>query len=177
MFTSTKPTKHRPFIVNFAAAAIVVFTIPMAAVVTVARIEKVAPIPDLPERYRPGKPLPSDAACPKGRVDLWHVNCEASHLGHRVHFTIQGSSMTIISSSIWMADFTIGDLILAWGMPTGFARNRYFINVYWGQRYALLLTETLRPDSRVKMVVYTRVDSPALPWHGFASENSQSKEH
>jgi hypothetical protein len=170
MFNSSKPTKRRPFVVNFAATAIVVLMIPIVGVVTVGRVETVAPIPDLPERYLPGKPMPREAMCPKGRVDLWNVNCETSHLGYRVQFTVQGSSMTIISSSIWTADFTIGDLILAWGLPDGIAQYRYYINVYWGKRYALLLTNSLRPASRVHMIVYNGADSELLPWHGFASE-------
>jgi hypothetical protein len=170
LFIQSKPTKHRPFVVNFAVAAIVVLTIPIVGVVTGTRVETVAPIPDLPQRYLPGKSLPGDAACPKARIEVWYVNCEASHLGYKVEFIIQGSTMSIISSSIWTPNYTIGDLILAWGIPTGMDQDRHYINVFWGTRYALLLTRSFRPDSHVKMIVYTQKALRSSPWHGFASE-------
>jgi hypothetical protein len=68
-------------------------------------------------------------------------------------------------------DLTIGDLILAWGEPTGQTRYGYSADVYWGTRSAFVSsTPGFSPFSTVYFVTYRAELEQAGPWRGFVSE-------
>jgi len=69
-------------------------------------------------------------------------------------------------------DFTIGDLIGAWGMPTGIVKYGRALDVYWETHYASLNICSFQPDSRVKTYrLFSRSDNLATAWRGFSSTN------
>ena len=72
------------------------------------------------------------------------------------------------------AQRTYGDLILAWGTPSGFAQYGRDIDVYWGTQSAHLTTCSFRPESRVEFIIYAPVQPVSVsPWHGFRWHDSK----
>lgn len=118
---------------------------------------------------------PVDAHCyESGDMDL---NCFASASIQQndkvISFTINIASRTITLTSIPAREYTMGDLILAWGTPTGFSQYRQAIDVYWGARSASLTTCSFRPESHVELITYYAKPAFTSAWRGFVRVNSK----
>ncbi len=62
--------------------------------------------------------------------------------------------------------YVLGQLVAAWGTPTGVAIGATGTSVYWGGRSALLYTTVLRPDSPIESIVYDLEPGQASAWRG-----------
>jgi hypothetical protein len=118
---------------------------------------------------------PVDAHC----YEPGDANCFTSasirQNGKVIRLTIDMASRLIAYTLIPVSEYTIGDLILTWGTPSGFTQNGRYIFVYWDARSAYLTTCSFRPESRVEFITYYRI-SPvsASPWRGFSRGDSKA---
>ncbi len=73
----------------------------------------------------------------------------------------------IIRTIITTYSYEIGELIIAWGFPTGFYQSGTSIIVSWGKRSAFLETASFNPKSRIQSIVYD-LDAIQRPrWRGW----------
>ncbi len=114
-----------------------------------------------------------DAYCTKTDNDLCFTSASIQQNGKAFALTIDTASRTIDATRIAVHEYTIGDLLLAWGTPTGFSQIGRAIDVYWGGRSASLTTCSFRPDSRVDLITYSHKLPGAAPWRGFVRIKSE----
>ncbi|MHB8625406.1 MAG: hypothetical protein ACYDEO_04310 [Aggregatilineales bacterium] len=159
------------------------------AVIVVARTGAPPTIIEPQPQFLPGQPLPIGLRC--GAVGYgscyasvytqWceslKANCFTSasieQNGKTLFFTIDMASQTIALTKIAAHEYAIGDLLLAWGTPTGFSQSGRDIHVHWGTRMASSTTCSFLPESRVDFISYYPKPPQAAPWHGFVRANSK----
>lgn len=77
------------------------------------------------------------------------------------------STNKIIRTIITTYSYEIGELIIAWGFPTGFYQSGTSIIVSWEKRSASLDTASFNPKSRIQSIVYD-LDAIQRPrWRGW----------
>jgi hypothetical protein len=124
---------------------------------------------DLPERLRPGSPLPSGAHCdwqPTGD-DMLYCNVYMEYGLAYLAYDIERKQ--IIGTAASAGGKTIGDLILAWGIPTGFVKWSLSVQVYWGTRSAYIISNEFGPSSHASYISYTLEAQKTAPWKGFTN--------
>lgn len=165
--------QRKPLIVIFAVLTFSFMTMLILGVVMVARIGKVTPIPDLPERYLPGSPLLAVDVCRDAHDAFGHYSCEVYYQGEKVALSSWSTAGTISYASMSVSGYTIGDLITMWGTPSGVTHNSYYTYVYWGKRSAFLLTNSFQHNSQVHMIIYTLEQMRTSPWRGFITQAAE----
>ena len=164
--------------------------VPVFSVVGLARIGAAPAIIELPQNLLPGKVPPSDARCGGDDTCYPPVDSHCYESGdagggcvssaaiqyndQKIALLIDIASRTIALTSISAPGYSMGDLILAWGTPTGFSQFDRDIDVYWGARSTHLVTCLFRPESRVDVITFYRNPAFATPWHGFVRVNSKA---
>ncbi len=129
---------------------------------------------DPPDDLRPGRPVPTWSHCawsgPGARVkapdQVWMCGEGPYHL-----YILDGS---IASVALSPPDVRLGDLIVAWGTPTGYKHANALQNIYWPGRFVYVADAPLSPQSPVRLVVWTDT-VPIGPWRGFSSLASYQK--
>ena len=120
-----------------------------------------------PQRVLPGSPLPRFAgedACDK----FAPVNMICGELdGQKIYWSYESKTQKIVRTIILAAEYTIGDLILAWGTPTGFDRYGTAIFVSWEARSAHLMTDFFHPYSPIRFIQYDLEPPQRSVWRGF----------
>jgi len=177
--TTVQPTR-RPFIFTTSVLTIVALTVVILSLVVAARMPAPYRIILPPQSFLPGSPFPEDASCPHRRcctttpLSTWNfrVVCPIDHEGTSLYVTYDDIRQKIVQTAISAQDYTIGELISAWGTPTGIAQYGRAIDVYWGTRYAALFTCSFEPNSPVKFIIYDLEQHWATVWRGFASNKS-----
>jgi hypothetical protein len=159
-------SKRRLWPVSFATLVSLILMVVLLSVLALARMETGPQVPNLPPQYLPGSLLPSDVVCflHSGEVV---PRCSAHFLDDDIYFSFDADTHVIIKSAIPARAYTVGQLILAWGKPSGSMGSDYIISVSWGTRSALLYTRSLRPDSRLEFIVYDAEAQAVAPWYGF----------
>jgi hypothetical protein len=124
-----------------------------------------------PQAYLPGNSLPQLP------VDVQRFLYEASYasvrtdIDGRAFYLIYDTQTRMILRTSFRADeYTIGHLILAWGVPRGIKRQNSTIYVYWGTRSATINTTQIKPNSPIAFIVYDFEPQKALPWRGFMNK-------
>ncbi len=142
------------------------------SVLIVSRMGVPSEIYTPPQAYLPGNPLPplSDDACdqlsPYSRSCLMHLQ------NHDIYWHYEPGTRKIIRTTIAANETTIGDLIIAWGTPTGFDQYGASIVVSWGTRSALLVTHSFQPYSQIRFIDYDTEPLKRSPWYGFEGHRS-----
>jgi hypothetical protein len=163
------PPKRRRTVLKFTAVVLVGWTIIVLGVVIRGRMGAAPHVPDLPQRFLPGNPLPGEAACTRYSNELI-LRCVVHLADYDVVFSLDAGMSFIHSTLIPAQKYTAGDLVAAWGAPTGITWDETNIYLYWETRSALLDTGSLQPDSRVDYILYElAAPLPAAPWPGFTS--------
>ena len=144
-------------------------TLLISGVLLVARAQPVPRIPSLPQRYFPGNPLPDDVAC------YWPVgdhmpHCSINYRGKEIQFAVDAEMQVIDYTLVRAREYTLGELVVSWGSPSGIIQTFPRTYVYWGTR-AAYLTGALKPDSQVQFILYDRAPRPTAPWRGFRRRN------
>jgi hypothetical protein len=157
--------KRIPLLVSFAAFAFTALTMLILSVVMIVRTVPFPPILDLPERYLPGNPFPKDALFPS--INYGNYPSIVYYQNKKITLAYDVSTDRITATSISTHEYTIGDLITAWGTPTGITQNGDYTWVYWGTCSAFLLPSSFQPTSRVAVIMYTLEQYQSSPWRGF----------
>ena len=120
-----------------------------------------------PEMVLPGHPLPRFAggkSCDK----FAPVNMICGEVeGRKIYWYYELATRRIVRTGISANEYVIGDLILAWGTPSGFDQFGSSIYVSWGTRSALITGRLLYPDSRIRFIEYDLDPPKRSPWRGF----------
>jgi len=137
----------------------------MMGVLAAARSTSAPVIRALPNYLLPGSPAPADVTC----YPMHYGQCQYSVLygDDLVYLAFNGFRTKIVSAVIPAHGQTIGDMILAWGMPTGFSQNGFNVEVSWGSRTAVLITCSFQPTSLVGYFRYDMEPVQVPPWRGF----------
>lgn len=125
-------------------------------------------VPEVPEYLLPGQPVP--AQCDYTWRAYYPSNtfyCRNVVDGTFMYAEYSQSRKIITRVSYSVDGETVGDLILAWGIPTGMQRYNWGVEIYWGKRSVWASTEPFTPMSRIFLVAYTLRTPDASAWHGF----------
>lgn len=163
--------RHFRFLPGIVLLTFLCLLIHTASVVVIARLEPIMLALDLPPEYLPGNPmpvLPEDTYCSPSVYDV-PVPCNFQLSGTQVDLSYWMDTRVIVYSAIAIHNYRIGDLIAAWGSPTGIIQRGRSTYLYWGTREALIYTDFLRPDSPVD-TIGAYLDPPKVPaWKGFVT--------
>jgi hypothetical protein len=155
-------------------------TIAVVSILAVARLPVLRGIIEPPQGLLPGSSFPEAVSCPHRRcctatpLTTWtrRFVCPIDHDGTRFDVTYDDISQKIVQTAISGQDYTLGDLISAWGTPTGIAQYGWAIDAHWETQYASLITCSIQPDSAVKLIAYSRERHWATTWRGFTNHQA-----
>jgi hypothetical protein len=122
----------------------------------------------LPEQFFPGNSLSSTSDCmwpPYSPGDTKY--CRIT-LGYTTVFATYDVTRRMITRVSYSGNGeTIGELIMAWGTPTGMKRLPWAMEVHWKNRVVYASLQPFNPKSRAVLIAYT-LDNEAVPaWRGF----------
>jgi hypothetical protein len=126
-------------------------------------------IDEPPGYLLPGHRLPDNAQCTWAPHAGDTMLCRIFLHDNLFYLTYNVTQKTIVRTAMSASNETIGDLILAWGTPTGMQRFPWAVQVYWGTRSVYISARPFRPDNRTAFVSYNLNTVGALPWQGFAN--------
>src|SRR5688572_19542877 len=115
------------------------FLAPMA--VAAHTTSQVAFYDPIEEYLQPGNPLPQINSCNWDNIASGNeddtISCHTSQsTGQAVWFSYNVRSQRIVHASIAAKNITVGELMLAWGEPSGQLRQGNGQYIYWPDRYA-----------------------------------------
>lgn len=168
--------KGLPIIVRLAVPIFVFLTVLIILLEIGAHMGSVPNPTDPPLDLLPGKQrFPTAAGCEALHDGsfLCHVNLN----GSGVDLTYDGITQRIVYTSISTPNQTIGDLINAWGRPTGYTHTGESIVVFWSTRSAYLAPYSFKPQTLVKYVAYGDLLKQTAIWRGFTTQDFSEEAH
>jgi hypothetical protein len=138
-------------------------------VMALARAGSVPSIQPLLQQLLPGGPVPTIPNCfPR---QFHHADCHIAVDGKDVALFVNTETGSITRIVATGGQYRLGNLILAWGTPTGITHFGYGCNifVFWGMRAAQVFTCTLDPSSPVAYIPYALTEQPLSSWRGFTT--------
>src|SRR5258708_18187189 len=116
----TQP-KRRPILLRIAVSVSLCLTLVMLSVLAVARTETRPIDVDPPQLYLPGNPLPANVPCivPSDK----HLFCSIDLGKRKIDFVFDEEIRTISRTVIPTREYTLGQLIVSWGTPTGVSQT------------------------------------------------------
>jgi hypothetical protein len=122
-----------------------------------------------PESLMPGQPLPAGVMCAWPPLNEKMVHCHI-FLDHDIYIVYDSSRGVIISTSVSLDDqASVGELIVAWGTPTGQRRYSWSTQVQWGSRYVYVSSRPFSPSNMPYFIHYTLEPDSVRAWNGFAN--------
>lgn len=173
-FTSQLPRQRRLGRLQVVTVLTVMLTVLVLAAIALVRTDTIPQLVDLPPLYRPGRPLPQDVAC---TTDDEPTFCAITYQGHSVSLDYDPSTQMIIHSSLPIPGYTLGQLMLAWGTPTGMRWLNHTIYIYWGSKVAVLDGPSFQPHTTVQAIVYVWYGYNEARWPGFRRHTSHLGAH
>lgn len=151
-----------------AGSMVVIMVVAMIGVLGNARTT-VQPIDlGISESLLPGNMLPATARCDRRTSSENVMYCDIMDNGRTIYFSYDAKRNVIISTVASLKGRKkIGELILAWGTPTGYKKWGIAAKVYWGKRSAYVVTRDFSPDSVASFVTFTLEPAEVSPWKGF----------
>jgi hypothetical protein len=152
-----------------------VTTITLAAFITSIMLSTRRALPavaELPSQYMPGSALPLTARCRwngYGQGDI--VPCQDRLSRSTVYIAYDVERKIIIRALVSASGQSVGEMILAWGRPTGIRRYSRSAEVQWGIRSIFVSTYPFEPNNRSSFIFYDLQPDSATTWTGFASKN------
>jgi hypothetical protein len=125
-------------------------------------------IEHLPEQFFPGNTLPSATDCmwpPYTPSDTKYCRITLGYTTVFATYDVKRKMITRVSYS--GQGETIGDLIMAWGTPTGMKRLPWAMEVHWKDRVVYASIQPFSPKSRAILIAYTLDYEAAPAWRGF----------
>lgn len=172
--TGLQPAR-RPILGLLAKMVAACTTACVVGVIAVARTGSASPITEAPQRLLPGSPIVPEAVCDDSRDGDFRrdgeYRCFVRHGDHIYWLAYDGASQAITTTQFSVRGETVGELLIAWGTPTGVAEQGHWIAVYWGTRSAHLPECRVQPGSPVGYLAYGPM--PELErmsaWRGFTT--------
>ncbi len=165
---SLQPAR-RPLVGLLTKIVAACMTAGVVGVIAAARTELAAPVTEPPQRLLPGSPMVPEAVCDASRDGEYR--CFVRHGDQVIWLAYDGAAQAITSTAFSVREETVGELLIAWGTPTGVAEQGGWITVYWGTRSAHLPECRVQPGSPVGYLAYGPM--PKLgklsAWRGFTT--------
>ncbi len=164
---SDKPSR---FVLKAAAvvtSTAVLLTLAVFAVVVMHRSSTYPVDIGLPTRLLPGKPLPPDAHCEWYMASENNLYCVVTEEGLSAYISYDIRQQVIRTASLPIRDKVVGELILAWGEPSGFSGSGLSNQVNWGNRSVYVISTPFSPNTRAGYIFYSITPYTAEPWRGF----------
>jgi hypothetical protein len=127
-------------------------------------------IEQLPEQFFPGNTLPSSTDCmypPYTPSDTKYCRIILGYTTIFATYDVKQKMITRVSYS--GHGETMGDLIMAWGTPTGMKRLPWAMEVHWRNRVVYASMQPFSPKSRVVLIAYTLDNEKVSAWQGFVN--------
>jgi hypothetical protein len=159
------------FIVRMAAPLFFALMLCSFGLVAIPRSRSVRAIGEPPVDVLPGKNLPANAECES--LHDGRFRCTVHVNGEDIQLMYDGASQRIMYTFMPGHDATLGDLILAWGTPTGYQHHDKVIAVSWNTRTAFLQPCSFEYTSWIAYVAYGQERETPLPWHGLVSQKGE----
>lgn len=119
----------------------------------------------IPERYRPGQPLPNDARCEYSYG--YSYDFRYCTVDNNIYISFDNSRNQITSVSMVTRQYTVGDYINAYGPPDGIENWRsYSRSLWWGDTYVYTYGK-FQPTSRTYFFSMRKRPDDLKPWKGF----------
>jgi len=152
------------------ATAASLFTVLSAAMLGVILVSKAAlpSVTDIPEKLLPGNVMPGDVGCLQSPYSGERVSCRLlTSQNDLIYITFDTKRHVITRASMLIERQPIGDLIRAWGPPTGIKKMRWAMQVRWGMRYVYVSAQPFSPENAVGFISYAIDPDDVSPWKGF----------
>lgn len=171
---TTNATRHKritrtAFLATGLCAALIVV---VAGVIIASRSNATSQPIEPPATLLPGNRLPEEARCDYHPFLDSRIYCSTTRDGSTVYLSYDVARHEIMDTVIFTNHMTIGDLILAWGAPTGYTRSGAALQVYWGSRSAYIFVGTFSPNSRTSFITYSLEPRETLDWRGFINTDN-----
>ena len=140
-------------------------TLLIFGVVAMTRREVSPLVIDPPRQYLPGNPFPESASCDQPGDK--YVLCSVAFSNPEIYVVVEESTHLIVRTLIQTREYTLGQLVAAWGTPLGVSKVGWTY-VHWGMHSVLVQTPSLRFDSPSAYIVFDLEQPQALPWRGFS---------
>ena len=154
-----------PRLVNFILLFSLILAIVILGVMAVARMGALPQILDPPQAYLPGNPSPRELLCHE--ISYGYPLCSVDHLGQNIYVNYDTDTELITRTIIMAQTYSIGQLVVAWGTPTGMVWKYDRVRVYWGIRSALVPSRSFKPESPVEYILYDLSEPEIASWRGF----------
>jgi hypothetical protein len=162
------PRQQIPIFARMATLVFFPLTIAIFLLIILARTGAApAGLIDLPHHLLPGNPRAANATCTA--LHDGSFRCLVIHDDKELHLVYDAVSRMITGTTMSADEETIGDVLLAWGTPTGYTQKGPFIEVNWGTRSAYLFTCSFQPSSRLSTIAYELEARQVSPWRGFTN--------
>lgn len=162
-------------IIGAALAAVVIFSNLIFGVAflffrTESVSARASQIVQLPEDLLPGNPVPQpcDQIWPPDYLSDSSY-CQITLNSRRIYVTYSVRHGTITRLSYSGQGETVGDLMLAWGMPTGMRDRGWAVEVFWDKRSIFASAKPFNPNSSIYWISYTLNPEATRPWRGFVN--------
>jgi hypothetical protein len=144
----------------------------MGGIVRAAWIDPISPTIEIPAALKPGSPIPGYVTC-----EEWSAyNSYAIQYCHDgdvyLSYDPDRGIITRASTYVYSQAITLGQLVVAWGTPTGYKHEDRVLKVFWRDCYAYLTDSGMSPANRV-VVVGWGLHNDSDPWRGFVTLHSQ----
>lgn len=105
-----------------------------------------------------------------------NLYCEQMQDSTEVYYTFdENEGAVVVATYMILGRFNAGQLIQAWGTPTGFNRDGVAVTIYWPEgRYAYFADAEITPFSPVGFVSFSKRHLDYKPWHGFNNNQESS---
>jgi hypothetical protein len=163
--------KRKPGLIGLTVALVLCLTLTIFCVIAIARSETVSFPGTPPSRYLPGNPRPQHVPCTASPDERTYSVCTAEVFPYKIYVSLDEGKPIIVMTLVPGDGYALGQLILAWGTPTGIAQDSHSAYIYWGTRVASLPTRSFRPDGQIDYIQYDLFPSKASPWRGFTLRN------
>jgi len=163
--------RRLPLVIKGALALYGCLTLTMFGVLHFAQLGTQSKIYELPQAYLPGNPLPATVAvadCSDTANKKFSTLAEVD--GRSVYLTYVFEERKIIRASVRAEDYNIGELITAWGRPTGIEKHGTTVLVSWGLRSVTLYTSFFNPSHPVAFIAYDNNMLNGAAWRGFMNK-------
>jgi len=166
--------RHRHVLARATVVVASCLALLMLTVIAFARVGTVPSIPPFLQQLWLSGHVPVTANCV---THLFHqADCLIEVDDKDVALSLDTRTDTITLIVVSGDEYRLGDLILAWGTPTGITYYNFGcrIDVFWDTRTAELYTCALQPYSPIAYIEYALDPHPLSSWRGFTTTHDCS---
>ncbi len=123
----------------------------------------------------PGDNMPPGAQCHTYSYYSYEIYCHLASDGGDIYFYPDKKSNKVAGASYLISGhINVGQLLNAWGEPSGERRSEYASEISWPGKYAYVIDRFISPNSPVGYIFFGDSQAEDHKWTGF--HNKRTKE-